>query len=130
MSAPSEKSRGTAIVAPTEQADPVGESLKMLSEPRPSGERIKSAINRAARLSGLSYWRAWDIWYGKARRVEAFEADAIADALKQKQAKDARNELSELRLRLTRLEAILSISDAEFHRETIGVVGQQLRRSR
>lgn len=104
--------------------------LRELSEPWPSGERVKSAIARAARLSGLSYWRAFDVWYRKARRVEAYESDAIAEALQRKNSKDARNELSELRLRLARLENLLLQTDEEFHRPTLDRMGAQARRSR
>jgi hypothetical protein len=43
---------------------------------------------------------------------------------------DARNELSQLRLRLARLESILIQTDEDFHRPTTDFVGQQLRRSR
>ena len=106
------------------------EGLRILSEPWPSGEKTKVAIGRAARLAGLSYWRAFDIWYRKARRIEDFEATAIAEAIEEKNARDARNELSELRLRLSRLEAKLSQTDPDFHRPTIDIVGSQVRRSR
>jgi hypothetical protein len=104
--------------------------LRELSEPWSSGEGVKVAIDRAAKMAGLSYWRAFDIWYRKARRIDHHETTAIADALQKKNAKDARNELSELRLRLNRLEAILSQTDPEFHRTTIDLVGSQVRRSR
>src|SRR5688572_10957910 len=81
------------------------DGLRALSEPWSSGERVKTAIGRAARLAGLSYWRAFDIWYRKARRVEPYEVDAIVDVLISKDAKDARHEFQELRLRLARLES-------------------------
>lgn len=90
---------------------------------------VKAAINRAAKLSGLDYWRVFDIWYRKARRIEDSEAKAIAEALQRKNAKDARNELSELRLRLTRLESLLVQTDPDFHRATVDLVRTQVRRS-
>jgi hypothetical protein len=105
-------------------------ALKELSEPQTRGEKIAAIITRSARLAGLSYSRCFEIWYGRARRIEPSEIARISEALKQKNARDARNEISELRLRLSRLESILVLSDAEFHRETIDLVGQQLRRSR
>lgn len=104
--------------------------LRSLSEPWPSGERVKTAIARAAKLSGLSYWRAFDIWYRKARRIEKIEIARISEALQKKKAEDARNELWGLRLRLERLEALLSKTDTQFHRETIDRVRTQVRRSR
>ena len=108
----------------------VAKALKELSEPQMRGEKITIIIERTARLAGLSYSRCYEIWYGRARRIEHTEVVRINDALKQKHAREARNELQELRLRLTRLETLLSISDPEFHRENLGALRDGLRRSR
>jgi len=105
-------------------------ALKELSEPRSRDEKMTTIIERTARLAGLSYSRCYEIYYGRARRIEHAELLRITEALEQKNRKDARNELSELRLRLARLESILVLSDAEFHRETIDQTRAQLRRSR
>src|SRR5258708_2717362 len=105
-------------------------ALRELSEPRSRDEKITTIIERTARLAGLSYSRCFEIWYGRARRIEQAELLRISEALEQKNRKDARNELSELRLRLARLETLLVLSDAEFHRETIDQTRAQLRRSR
>ena len=102
-------------------------SLRELSEPWPSGSKVKAAIDRAARAAGLGYWRASDIWYGKARRIEAFERDLVAAALERKRKEAARNELHELRTRLARLESLLAQSDPDFHRPTIAASREQLR---
>jgi hypothetical protein len=99
-------------------------ALRELIEPRSADEPIKTAIQRAARLSGLSYWRCFDIWYGKARRVEAFEITAIADALERKRELEAKNELAQLRLRLSRLEARLLSTDEDFYRPQIDFLGR------
>lgn len=56
-------------------------SLRRLAEPLQFGDRTKYAIDRAAKRAGLSYWRAFDIWYGKARRIEEHEAQNIETAL-------------------------------------------------
>jgi hypothetical protein len=93
--------------------------LKELSEPWASGERIKSVLDRTSRLASLTYWRTFDIWYGKARRIEPFEIDQIAEALRIKNEKAARNEFHDLKLRLARLEASLSARDADFHSPSI-----------
>jgi len=106
------------------------EQLRQLSKPHGEGEKIPSVIERTARLAGLSYSRCYEIYYRRARRIEPAEIARISEALKQKQAREARNELSELRLRLTRLESLLVLSDQEFHREAIDVTRAQLRRSR
>lgn len=93
--------------------------LRQLAEPRLGGDLAKVAIDRAAKRAGLSYWRAFDIWYGKARRLEPYEADAITDALAEKNREDVRNELHDLRLRLARMEARLATQDPDFHRVSI-----------
>jgi hypothetical protein len=105
-------------------------ALKELSEPSSREEKITTIIERTACLAGLSYSRCFEIWYGRARRIEPAEIARISEALKQKQALEARNELSELRLRLERLESILVLSDPDFHREDISAVRDCLRRSR
>jgi len=102
--------------------------LRELSEPWPSGERVKRAIERSARMAGLSYSRCFEIWYGRARRIEPAEIARIGDALKQKNAKDTRNELSELRLRLARLENVLLQTDPQFHRPAVDFMRAQVRR--
>ena len=91
-------------------------ALRELSEPWSRGDRIKVAIDRAARRAGLSYWRAFDIWYGKARRIDELERTRIAEALEHKRKEATRNELHELRLRIVRLEAILARTDPDFRR--------------
>ena len=94
-------------------------ALRELSEPWARGDRVKMAIDRAARRTGLTYWRAFDIWYGKARRIEPHETDAIQDALTKRRKEVTRNELHDLRTRLARLEALLVQTDEEFHRPVL-----------
>lgn len=89
--------------------------LRELSYPWGPGERIKSVLDRTSRLCRLTYWRTYDIWYGKARRIEPHEIEQIAEALRIKNEKAARNEFHELKLRLARLEASLSARDPDFH---------------
>jgi len=67
--------------------------LRELAEPVAAGDRVKRQIERAARAAGLSYWRAFDIWYGKARRVDARELEAIR-AAKVRRTEDCAHELS------------------------------------
>lgn len=91
-------------------------ALRELSEPWQRGDRIKAAIGRAARLAGLTYWRAFDIWYGKARRIDSGERERIAEALTKRREEAARHELHDLRIRITRLEALLSRAHQDTHR--------------
>lgn len=105
------------------------EALRELSEPWPSGERVKTAIARAARLSGIAYWRAFDLWYQKARRIEPFEMEALANALERKRELEARNEVADLKLRIAKLESRLATTDEEFYRPTIDWLGKVACRS-
>jgi hypothetical protein len=105
----------------------VSVALRELSEPRASGEPVKAAIARAAKRSGLSYWRAFDIWYGKARRIEPNEATQVETALVEKNRVETRNEVRDLRKRLEILESRLAQVDEDFHRETLAALGAQVR---
>jgi hypothetical protein len=95
--------------------------------------RVKVAIYRAAELAGLSYWRVFDLWYRKARRIEDREIEKIERALwakheqeladlKRRRALGARHEqeawceLQELKARLAVLEDRLAKGDADFYR--------------
>ncbi len=101
------------------EPDQIAKWLQELSEPRPGGEKVKVAIDRAAKLAGLPYWRAFDIWYAKARQIEVFEIEKIADAIQEKNEKEAANELRDLKSRLARLESRLAAGDANFHSPSI-----------
>lgn len=80
----------------------VADGLKALAGPPLEGDRVKARIARAARAAGLSYWRTFDLWYGKARRIDAHEADAIRTA----RAKRAESRSHELTALATDLEAL------------------------
>jgi len=101
--------------------------LRELSLPWASGERMKSVLDRTSRLAKLTYWRTYDIWYGKARRIEPHEIQQIAQALQIKNERAARNELHDLKLRLTKLEASLSAGDSDFYRPSIDHAGDMVR---
>lgn len=94
-------------------------ALRELAEPWAGGEPVKAAINRAAKAAGLKYWRTFDLWYEKARRVEPFEIDQIETALAEKREREAQNEFRELTARLRRLEASLLSKDQDFYRPQI-----------
>lgn len=100
----------------------VRSALKELALPCPLGDRVKTAIDRAARGAGLSYARARDIWYGNAARIEAHEVEKVEQALLRKRNREARNELHELKARLSRLEALLASTDPDFHREALAAL--------
>jgi hypothetical protein len=83
-------------------------ALRELAQPLSFGDPVKPAIERAARRAGLSYWRTFDLWYGKARRVEPDECVRINEALAKRREEAARHELHDLKIRIARLEALLS----------------------
>ena len=103
--------------------------LRALSDP---GARTKVAIDQAARRSGLHYWRAFDIWYGKARRIEPHEIKNIKQALdaKNDQARAderaTRDELQALKSRIARLEARLAAEDEDLLRARTGLARDAL----
>jgi hypothetical protein len=105
-------------------------SLRELSEPHSRDEKIDTIIARCARLAGLKYSRCYEIYYGRARRIDAEEIARISEALEEKNLRDARHELSELRLRITKLEALFLKADAELRRPTLDQVCAQIRRAR
>jgi hypothetical protein len=51
--------------------------VKRCAEPRPVGDSVKAAINRAAKRLGFTYSRTKDIWYCGARRIDASEMDRL-----------------------------------------------------
>ena len=97
-------------------------ALKELALPCPLGDRVKSAIDRASRASGIPYARAREIWYGNNRRIEAHEAEKVEQALHRKRTREARNELHELKTRIARLESLLSSTDPDFHSEALAAL--------
>lgn len=104
------------------------EALREISEPWNPNDRVKSAIARAARVCGLSYWRGFDIWYCKARRIDAHEADQITQALRLKREKETRDEYHALKAALARIESRLVASgDPHFHRADIDFARDHLR---
>ena len=105
----------------------VTELLRALSRPHGEGEKVEAIIDRTARIAGLSFSRCYEIYYGRARRVEPEEIARIELALDKKTRRDARHELSELRLRIEILEARFAQTDPDFHREDINAMRQGMR---
>lgn len=104
--------------------------LRELSEPWTDGEKVKTAIDRAAKLAGLNYWRAFDLWYAKARKIEPFEVEQIAKAIEAKNERDTRNELRDLKARISRMESILAKGDSHFHSPSIAHAREMVRELR
>jgi len=102
--------------------------LKELASPIDRGEKVTVAIERSARRCGLTAWRVFNIWYGKARSIEPREIAAITAALDKKRKEAARNEFHELKTRLAILESRLNQIDPDFHSPTIDAAWAQMRR--
>lgn len=94
----------------------ITDSLKLISPPS-EGANIKARIARAARVTGLSYWRTWDLWYGKARRIDAHEADVIRTARRRRAESSRVDELTtvarDLEALAERLAALGARSDRQ-----------------
>jgi hypothetical protein len=89
------------------------QALQYLAEPRPVGDTVQSAIVRAARITGIPYPRTFNIWYRRARRIDAHEAQAIEAALNHKREEEARREIHDLRTRLLKMESRLAAESAD-----------------
>ncbi|MDP1602453.1 MAG: hypothetical protein Q8M03_04225, partial [Legionella sp.] len=76
--------------------------LRDLSQPWASGETVREAIDRTAKAAKLAFWRASDLWYEKARKVDPAELENIKEALKANNRKAAVNELRDLKFRIAR----------------------------
>lgn len=71
---------GRVLAVPTE-IKWASASLKQIAAPVERGEPIRLIIERTATRVGFSYVRTFEIWYGRARRLETSERDAISRAL-------------------------------------------------
>lgn len=99
--------------------------LRQIAEPRPVGDTVKAAINRAARRvssfmrSPMRASRAEDIWREEAKAIRVAEMDAIRQAAAdQKLMREARNEMADIDACLARLEALL-LQDEDFRRDQV-----------
>lgn len=101
--------------------------VRIAAEPRPIGDSVKAAVNRAASHLRWSPTRTRDIWYGTARRVEVREMDRLRDLERQKLAADfiaeRRRNLEQLAVLRTRLQ----MRDPQFHAPDICALDWLLR---
>lgn len=103
------------------------DALREIAEPRPVGDLVKTAIRRAARATGLTYTRAFDVWYGKARRIDAHEAEQIAEALQRKREEEAHHDLHDLRSRLLKMESRIAAEASHSSRPRLALVRRSVR---
>lgn len=103
------------------------DALREIAEPRPVGDTIGAAIRRACRVTGLQPSRTFNIWYHRARRIDAHEAQIIIAARDQKREEDARNEIQRLRTRLLQIESGLAAESANRNRSPVGELRARVR---
>jgi len=122
----SEKSERGVVVSALREASFL---VRKVAEPRPIGDSVKAAINRAARRLGFHFSRTKDIWYENARRIHAEEIDALRrEARTQREETVARAEAIIAVERLVALRETLAATDSDFHRETVAALDAALRR--
>lgn len=99
--------------------------LRDIAGPRGDGG-VKAQIARAARRVGLTYSRAFEIWYGRARRIEARKMDKLraiasgrADRVEMKRIAD---DMENLAARIARVDAEMGGPQADAWRALAGVV--------
>jgi len=107
--------------------------VRQIAEPYQIGDTVKRQIDRAARrIPFWSYSRVRDAWYGNPRmRIGADELSELRLLLeKSDRARQDRDELDDLRDRLSRVETALMVSDPQFHSSDIDAYRAALRASR
>lgn len=101
--------------------------LKELGQPWRPGEFVKDVISRVAPLAGLTQTRAWDIWYGKARRIEDGELANIVDALAKKSERSLWNRIHNLEVELAQIKSIVRSANTDYGQSAADSGGGPLR---
>jgi hypothetical protein len=104
--------------------------LKTIAGARRADESVKAVFHRLSRdLKDWSYGRIRAVWYRDHRvKIRAAEIEQLrAIANRRVEDKAAVSELTELRNRISRLEALLESSDEAFHSEAIASLRSQRR---
>lgn len=84
--------------------------IRRVAEPREVGDSVKAAISRAARKLSFGYGRSRDIWYSRARRIDADEMDAL------------RREATKQAERYERIAQAMRNSDEDFYSSDISAL--------
>jgi len=96
------------------------ELIRELAEPISRDEKIETIVRRAADRAGISYNRAFNLFYAsRVKWTTQEEAEAVIKAVDERRRKAARNELHELKIRIAAMESRLNQIDADFHSEAI-----------
>ena len=85
--------------------------LEAIAGPQPAGGKVKTALARVARITGLGQRRVRALWNSEARRIGADEIETLrAAALGER---PAHAELARLRDQINRLEWLLRTTDPD-----------------
>jgi hypothetical protein len=114
-----DKSSGEIVVS--ELALEMRRSICTVAGTRGWQENRKSWLAKAARKIGISPRQAQSLFYNEGNpRAELVERVRAAVRKRQvERTREARNELAELNARIARVEALLRVSDPDFHQPEI-----------
>lgn len=76
--------------------------VQRCAEPRPVGDSVKAAINRAAKRLGFDPSRTRKLWYGDARIIAAHEMDWLRKRAVIAEVDRAVDDLNDLRAHLSK----------------------------
>lgn len=91
------------------------------------GEKIGVVIGRVASLVGLKYSRAFELWYGRSRRLESYEREQIREALARKELERLENDLHNWRISLAKMDAKVASLRADLNRPRLDLLGHEVR---
>jgi hypothetical protein len=102
--------------------------VREIAEPRPVGDSVKAAIDRAARRLGFGYRRTKTIWYGEATKITAEEIDVLRrETARRRQEEIARAEALVVIDRMVALRSALASADEDFNRPLLDALDDSLR---
>lgn len=91
------------------------------------GEKIGIVIGRVAVAAGLKYSRAFELWYGRSRRLEDYERQQIREALARKELERLENDLHNWRIILAKMDAKVASLRADLNRPSLDLLGHEVR---
>jgi hypothetical protein len=94
--------------------------VRAVGGPRMGHELQPSYLARVARKVGIKVRMVREVYYGEVDHPDHWAIKLLEHASREKDEGRARDELSELRDRISMVEARLDQNDAEFHRPDIG----------
>lgn len=103
------------------------DELRSLGEKVLPGAKGEAVIGRVASLVGLEYSRTFELWYGRARRVEPYELQQLREAQAKLELRWLENELHNWRIALARMETKAAALRADLDRPRFDLLGHEVR---